>query len=97
MTQEINLDGPHLYVTRTAVLGYQAAMGGGFETIRRMLTTHLLGSTTPDPEHEGCYLIRVRDSDVPQGHTKLITFRVYTTLDGSLLVVTKVELAEPAA
>lgn len=80
---------PHLYVTRTAVLGYQEVMGGGFEAIRRKITTSLLHDPRPDPEHDDCFLLDAWD-DAAMTYR---TFRVYTIEDGPLLVVPKVELA----
>lgn len=90
----ISTEHPHLYVTRTAVLGYQEVVGGGFESIRRMLTTTLLSNPVPDPEHEGCYLLEAQDPLYPMATFR---FRVYTLEDDKLLVVTKVEVAEPDA
>ncbi len=91
-TAPLSAERPHLFVTRTAVLAYQEVMGGGFEAIRRMLTTRLLSAGVPDPENEGCYLLRVHEPDVPEP----AVFRVYTIEDGPLLVVPKVELAGPS-
>lgn len=80
----------HLYVTRNAVLGYQELAGGGFESIRRMLTTKVLTESRQDPENEECRLI-----EAPFGKPAYATFRVYTLADGPLLVVTKTELVQP--
>jgi len=81
----------HLYVTRNAVLGYQEAKGGGFETIRRRLTTSILSTARPDPDYVDCLLVDASEINPADDGTIL---RVYTSKDGPLLVVTKVEVAE---
>lgn len=99
-TAPLSAERPHLFVTRTAVLAYQEVMGGGFEAIRRKLTTSLLSAGVPDPENEGCYLLRDQapafDNYTQEVVESPVIFRVYTIKDGPLLVVPKVEVAGPA-
>jgi len=80
------LKSPHVYVTRSATLAYQALTGAQFETARRVLTERLLSGATRDPEHKGCFLLPV---ELPAGPTVL---RIWTEREGRLLVVPKVAL-----
>lgn len=75
---------PQLYVTRAATLGYQALIGGGFETARRALTERVLSGAVQDPQRATRYLLPSRGPAEP-------ACRVWTAQDGPLLVVAKVE------
>lgn len=78
------LKSPHVYVTRSATLAYQALTGAQFETARRTLTERILSSARPDPSAPGCFTLPIQ---APQGP---LTLRVFTEREGRLLVVPKV-------